>query len=49
MDSVNVALMKVSEALATLMMIRDVFLEKKNDRNRLLPACDWKNRPLWCY
>lgn len=30
MDSVNVALMKVSEALATLMMIRDVLLEQKN-------------------
>lgn len=29
MDSVNVALMKVSEALATLMMIRDMLLEKK--------------------
>lgn len=29
MDSVNVALMKVSKALATLMMIRDVLLEKK--------------------
>lgn len=29
MDSVNVALMKVSEALATLMMICDVLPEKK--------------------
>lgn len=30
MDSLNVALMKVSEALVTLMMIRDVLLKKKN-------------------
>lgn len=45
MASVDVALMKLSEALENLTVIGDV-LVKKEKKNRLLPAVEWKNLPL---